>query len=456
MAHSDNYVNGRLRLSAFLRIVQNIPQRRPLRIRRRVPNENSTLTSIAAPALSTEAEQSNEIDKGTGVAESHMVQPATLSDHQAEASPFGILPSAAPPERGSPRPHFDVPVIEQVSTVEVETSAVSRTPRGDLIVYRAQKGNADARLIPSTRRRRLPVNELALVRTTTDDSLFDRSEEMPETPSITDTDPIEDSQTPQSHSAVNPASRADRKHRPLISLSTPSLANKSRWKIDKAKKQTNTPGARLMPSHGSLWGLSADGFIASELDLPTRVQTKRRAPSPDKARASRKAVLIPAPVGTLELRSGALPSPSQLPEQLPPRTELARIDDISSDDDYTIPRPSLEGTWLSSQPRRLRRRTEDIVTAQLSAVTAPTRPSTDSDQEEEADDMDDEAVSTATEILEAGSHESELPDCDEEFGIHPPDEHDDSGFCEDDALFQALRSQTVVSDFWEHYGGDMD
>lgn len=131
MAQEGDFVGNTLRVSAFLRIAQHLPER-PRRCRRDVP--------AAAKAVNH-----------------HVVPPAPVpaSDDDARAP--------------SPSLGGDVlPIPED----EEEVQGNSTPPkRKSPLVYASKAPKADLRQrepASTTRKRRLPVNELALVRTTTD------------------------------------------------------------------------------------------------------------------------------------------------------------------------------------------------------------------------------------------------------------------------------------------------
>lgn len=173
MAQGGNFVEGRLRLSAYLRIVRNIPQHQPLRIRRRIleseNDENHNNSHNNAEPVSTmvsdtraEAETSNLASGGNEACQSHVVPPASALEAPEAVQNFAY-------------PESDAPATDGASTTERDSFTFPSTPRRSVDVYTAKPDKVDPRLVTSTGRRRLPVNELALVRRTTDISLSDRS-----------------------------------------------------------------------------------------------------------------------------------------------------------------------------------------------------------------------------------------------------------------------------------------
>lgn len=139
MAHDENqnFCGDSLRLGAFLRVVQNIPQR-PSRCRRRAPS----------------------------IAEGSHVENQTPSS--AVSTSWEALPS--------PNEQFQEQSQEKSQEQALEHSTPS-FPVKIPAVYASKATKTDPRRcgVSDTRKRRLPTNELALVRSTTEDSLAYRS-----------------------------------------------------------------------------------------------------------------------------------------------------------------------------------------------------------------------------------------------------------------------------------------
>jgi hypothetical protein len=151
MANEADFAGDRLRLSAFLRIVQNLPQR-PARCRRRAPsitvddhvpapasNDAQTVSISATREISPSLDSGSEED--THVPIRGEVLPETENERDDDA------PNSPPKQ----------------------TAPIVYTPKAPQTDPRQHRPSS------TTRKRRLPVNELALVRTTTADGLPDRS-----------------------------------------------------------------------------------------------------------------------------------------------------------------------------------------------------------------------------------------------------------------------------------------
>lgn len=152
MAHDADFAGDRLRLSAFLRIVQNLPQR-PARCRRRAGPSIAGDDHVPAPA-------------------SDDAQTVPTSSRR-EISP---CPDSLPEEDATAEVSNETSPVPEIGREE-DPPIPSPKPTA-LHVYSPKERKADPRQRgPSNtaRKRRLPVNELTLVRTTTADGLPDRS-----------------------------------------------------------------------------------------------------------------------------------------------------------------------------------------------------------------------------------------------------------------------------------------
>lgn len=133
----DNFEGGRLRLDAFLRILENLPPQTP-RKRRRTAAQVAQIPShhVASP-------------------------PESWKDFNA--------PAPSLPE------DYDIPVYEDV---EAQNSHAAPTKQKPPVKYTSARPKADPRRpehSSTAQKRRPPLNELALVQTLTADSLPGRS-----------------------------------------------------------------------------------------------------------------------------------------------------------------------------------------------------------------------------------------------------------------------------------------
>jgi hypothetical protein len=199
MTHDANFVDNRLRLTAFLRVVEEGIPPRPSRFRRRIQMPDET----AEPPVATSQSQTNQVLLAP---EAHQEPPISGS-----ASPIALRSIAAAAEkrvvigvevgvwnedeteyrlqpgsiydvplsptstRSSPASGDDQDVYERQSPVQRQPdtsgSAKFAHQAGTAVPVKVKKASRKPLGSSSTRKRRLPVNELALLRTTTSDGL---------------------------------------------------------------------------------------------------------------------------------------------------------------------------------------------------------------------------------------------------------------------------------------------
>jgi hypothetical protein len=196
MTHDANFVDNRLRLTAFLRVVeQGIPPR-PSRFKRRVqvsdettnlPGPTSTsqtnpvLPVLEAYAGSVSPEASRSIHAAFEYEAAISVEIDQHEEDRTEnnvqsASVYDIPRSPTPTEpRSRPTSDDDQNVHDRPNPVQRPSNANSpvkfRWKAGIAGPAKVKKASGKPGGPSSTRKRRLPVNELALLRTTTSDGL---------------------------------------------------------------------------------------------------------------------------------------------------------------------------------------------------------------------------------------------------------------------------------------------
>lgn len=184
MAHQESFGGHHLRLSAFLRVVDNIPKQ-PSRFRKQIQQQSLSddkLTNTDSPFAHT---AQLDLDHG-----SEQLQVLTSFDDEAKQSEYGditrsvTLPVHVPveiPHLGDEEaPYTDYPLRTSDSYNVTATNNLQSTDlllRKDPVVDKSKVNKADGAdlRILSARERRLPVDELTLVRTTTADGLPDPS-----------------------------------------------------------------------------------------------------------------------------------------------------------------------------------------------------------------------------------------------------------------------------------------
>jgi hypothetical protein len=156
MSQEGAFYSGKLRLSVFLRVVNSIPHR-PTRFQNRAPYTAGDHHVVQQPPFRSVPTPIDEIipDQNNRNPEERVITQLTPSN--------------------SSRVRDDEITLDQKEGGWVEP--VSPPPRRSLAVYASKSEKEDARRVrvSCARKRRLPVNELALVRTSTTDGLPDRS-----------------------------------------------------------------------------------------------------------------------------------------------------------------------------------------------------------------------------------------------------------------------------------------
>jgi hypothetical protein len=199
MTHDANFVDNRLRLTAFLRVVKEGIPPWPSRFRRRIQVPDET----AEPPVATSQSQTNQVLLAP---EAHQEPPisglsspialrfiATAVEKRAATDvEVGVLNEDETEYRLQPGSIYDVPlsptstrsspvsgddqdVYERQSPVqrqpETNGSAKFAHQAGTAVPVKVKRASRKPLGSSSTRKRRLPVNELALLRTTTLDGL---------------------------------------------------------------------------------------------------------------------------------------------------------------------------------------------------------------------------------------------------------------------------------------------
>ncbi|KAF2248635.1 hypothetical protein BU26DRAFT_303069 [Trematosphaeria pertusa] len=181
MAHDADFCGDRLRLAAFLRAVENLPQR-PARFRRPVDgdaqiqatkqaspaqhDQTRAIASLSSPASTAPQQKLSAFD----AADSRL----TASTASAEGTRTIALP-VTPDADCHAQP--SVNIDEDDSTVPHRRSdpllLLRKGSRKSVKVSHSRRraANLNAGLSGTRKRRRLPVKGLALVRTTTEDGL---------------------------------------------------------------------------------------------------------------------------------------------------------------------------------------------------------------------------------------------------------------------------------------------
>ncbi|KAH7116086.1 hypothetical protein B0J11DRAFT_117194 [Dendryphion nanum] len=254
MAHEDNFHGDVVRLTAFLRIVEDIPPR-PTRCRKRTPDDATMQKESPMTPLLQEFNRSASLSEPLPV---QALSQNTVHLHNALDAEF---------------PQTSHELISQNNTLEISKSESTR------------------RISPEssgTRRRRLPLDELALVRTSTADSLHFPGDDAADTAMlITTTDPIEDSQAVDNSLEITKKTRS-------------TMINGSQWNALKRTKNRKGYKRQTIPRTVN------DGFTASELDIAIKIP--RKPPRKTHRNPNRKASLCGVTLKKqLSLASGCLP-----------------------------------------------------------------------------------------------------------------------------------------------------
>jgi hypothetical protein len=190
--HDANFVDNRLRLAAFLRVVKQGMPPRPSRFKRRiqVPDEQSASLVTAAISQIDQVLPATEADHDPSTRDSACLDVASATaavdvgyfgDDETgyRVQPISIyhIPLSRTPTVTRPTPANDDDQEVQQSQSPVQRQSYTtlsvkfRRKAGTAITTKAKKAPAKPRGSSNTRKRRLPVNELALLRTTTSDGL---------------------------------------------------------------------------------------------------------------------------------------------------------------------------------------------------------------------------------------------------------------------------------------------
>lgn len=187
MAHEENFFGDRLRLSSFLRVVKNIPQR-PLCHRKSAPDARPDGGSVHTGSSSLNKGHSNHrsrsrsTESGLISGNTDLVTPKASND----ASSLSHVYSSDPHAKAYLEELFlvaDELNLQDEIAIGSEARDATRAnitnlnlsrPQKTQVLYRSKvKKNSSSRYRVSTRKRRLTVNELAIVRTSTEDALPD-------------------------------------------------------------------------------------------------------------------------------------------------------------------------------------------------------------------------------------------------------------------------------------------
>ncbi|KAH7089025.1 hypothetical protein FB567DRAFT_323024 [Paraphoma chrysanthemicola] len=486
MCDDANFRGGRLRLTAFLRVVENGIPERPSRFKRRVPS--------AAPLSETTKQHMNYIETSSIDTPAHTrCQPSSsglpqmsrdvrvvLSSDVArgapgtDVSPGGLLnpltskvsvhdplrtstPAASSRESGENKTEEDFNRSETSVVANVIESA--RAPQKS----KKDSNKTNSHGSSSTRKRRLPVQSLPLVRTITIDGLPDPSDaEDIFAVSINVVDPIDDSQM-STLFAVRSCDQGLGSPRRLTQLkSSPSSSDQGnrhprsrscrpRVKQSSSKRRTSLY-KKALTNNLLQTQFVADGFEGDELNITTEKKRRRRAIStrPDPLPGS-------FPVGaSLALATGMLPSPVNpheaesflSHETATPLT--SEIIDKEPPPNQPVPgRPYVPDNRTSFS--RCQREDQDTaICSQLLSITAPARcdsESSESDSSIDACSLDDE------EIANADATEDSSLDCAFDQQPPRPTYTGDLRYFEN-AMYHLDNAESIRShehDFWSQY-----
>ncbi|KAF2796727.1 hypothetical protein K505DRAFT_415573 [Melanomma pulvis-pyrius CBS 109.77] len=341
MPRHENFSGDRLRLASFLRVVENIPEP-PSRFRRRAQDSdgqhsteggNIAIQSIqqqifASPLISAISE-ATEGPQHLEVAELTTGLPPDLSPNSPlrvsnANSVVDVLPFISCDEYQPSDSHsVDHNPSEDGARQQVNPKPDSQMSRKNKVVYKskAKKTGHRPHGFPSTRRRQLPINGLALVRTSTVDGLPEPSGNGSNIDNpATKADPIEDSQSgshyptaltlePKCIGTSRPASASNRV--PIIKSTRKSKggANPVSPPFRDIRKQECHTVDQNMRGHSARSRMrllspekATDGFVGSESSLPLRPKKQIATTRSKKGTAPRH--------HELNLAKGYLPAPS--------------------------------------------------------------------------------------------------------------------------------------------------
>jgi hypothetical protein len=200
MMHNANFVDNRLRLTAFLRVVEEGMPQRPSRFTRRsrVANKTAGFSVATSPPHTNQVVPAPDAHQGLSIQGSASPNAISIAaavenegtidtefgqfeenetENRAQSSSIYDIPlSPIPTEtRSSPASGDNQAALERQSPgrrqQDSNPSAKFRQKARTAVLVKAKKASGKPLGSSSTRKRRLPVNELALLRTTTSDGL---------------------------------------------------------------------------------------------------------------------------------------------------------------------------------------------------------------------------------------------------------------------------------------------
>ncbi|KAF2188230.1 hypothetical protein K469DRAFT_91965 [Zopfia rhizophila CBS 207.26] len=191
MAHNEDFCGDRLRLTAFLRVIENMP-RRPSRFHKRLRSSNQQTDKSqkddSAPSGHAQSSVSlflAQSDESLALSEVELVtsplerRSSGGKAHDSYTNEYPNDPVSLPPEEDigkSVGDHIDDTATMETTDLREPPITKSRKRKG-LVLYKVNTKPQDDASIKVTggHKRRLPVNGLALVRTSTADGLPDRA-----------------------------------------------------------------------------------------------------------------------------------------------------------------------------------------------------------------------------------------------------------------------------------------
>ncbi|KAH8728724.1 hypothetical protein GQ44DRAFT_824004 [Phaeosphaeriaceae sp. PMI808] len=394
MADDADFYGGRLRLAAFLRVVDNGMPQRPSRFKQRVPlveSQPHELTVHEPSDMEGTDKLSNALRSNLSLVATDIVQ----TDSQAEAVfELGISRSSTLLDQRIDCDKHDINGRKDRSSVDEKRTRAKATKSShknirDVQIPAGNKSSSPTCKASFTRKRQLPVNGLALMRTTTSDFLPEPcNSSCISAISITDIDPVEDSQL---NSTVANRIRVPN-FKSQCDLVLGSTINSSRGRepvlcsLYPVKQPTNTfPITQTLSLRNKIkryphmgLGFMADGFVGSEL----------KAVSIGKPRQRRKVGLPGAKPSTmvaeLTLATGLLPThvAHHADFLTASGSTLATLDDPSNsnidaervDIPVQVISPRNQSVACSIQHQlHQTKRFNRMISKQLSSITAPIR-----------------------------------------------------------------------------------
>ncbi|KAF2473801.1 uncharacterized protein BDR25DRAFT_125267 [Lindgomyces ingoldianus] len=387
MVHDESFCGDRLRMSSFLRVIANMPPR-PARFRRHEKQADQQSHAMYDEVGLNQFEElkTHKFSSQNPALASHDSSTEVCDSLARLASAQSLLMVAGRAER-SEAENGSAP--DTGNGVHKPSGAQSTAPRARKDHYSYQtktnKSKHASGRRSGTRRRMLPVNELALVRTTTTDGLPDPSEEdvILKSP-ITEIDPIEDSEVYGDVPAQVRNEATQKSH--LSKGDQVNYTNKATWKSRRRTKQGRLD-VRVLQSV-----LASDGFVGAEFSIPFRHQKQPNRPQMKK--------MVPVAQRGLILAMGNLPKPSfqsdrlqlvqgsqmfdaRLPNRLSRIPRLGEGNESWNEETPARPMRDTPGGHDTSTVRSkpIRRKTKHWIHNQLASISAPTRHSTNSGSE---------------------------------------------------------------------------